>query len=88
MNKNVAYLSSSLYSFFKLTSVIGLHRSRHMPPTSYSIMSTITGMSLFSAKYSYLIQLKYREVHFGVNKHRIFTRNKICVELLNDVSRR
>ena len=87
MNKNVAYLSSSLYNFFKLTSVIGLHRSRHMPP-SHSIMSTVTQVSLFSAKYCYLIQLKYRDLHSGVNTHHILTRYKICVGLLNCVSRR
>jgi len=88
MNKNVAYLSSSSYNFFILTSVIGLHRSRNMPPTTYGIISTITQVSLFSAKYCHLIQLKYRDLHSGVNKYHILTSNEICVELSNGVSRR
>ena len=86
--QNVAYLSSSLYKFFNLTSVIGLHRSRHMPPTSHGIMSTVTQVSLFSANYCHLIQLKCRDLHSGVNTHHILTRYKICVGLLNGVSRR
>jgi len=67
MNKNMAYLSSSPYNFFNLTSAIGLHRSRNMPPTSHRIISTITQVSLFSAKYCHLIQLEYRDLHSGVN---------------------
>jgi len=59
MNKNVASLSSSLNIFFNLT--------RHMPPTSHTIISTITQVSLFSAKYCHLIQMKYRDLHPGVN---------------------
>ena len=88
MNKNVAYLSSSSYNFFCLTSAVGLHRSRHMPPTAYSTISTITQLSLFSAKYFHPIQLKYRDLQSGVNKHHILTSNEICVELSNGVSRR
>jgi len=80
INKNVDYLSSSSYNFFNLTSVIGLRRSRNMPPAPYSIISKITQVSLFSAKYRHLIQLKYRDLHSGVNKHHILTSNKICVE--------
>jgi len=30
MNKNVPYLSSSLYNFFNLTSVIGLRATRNL----------------------------------------------------------
>ena len=86
--KNVAYLSYSSYNFFSLTSVIGLHRSRNMPPTSYSIISQIKQVSLFSAKYCNLIQLKYRDLHSRVNIYHILTSNKICVELSNGVSRR
>ena len=77
MNKNVAYLSSSSYNFFNLISVIGLRRSRNMPPAPYSIISKITRVSLFSAKYRHLIQLNYRDLH---NKHHILTSNKICIE--------
>jgi hypothetical protein len=87
MNSNVAYLNSSLYSFFNLTYVMGLHRSRHVSQNSHSIISTITQMSLFSAKYCRLIQFKYQDLHSGVNKHHILTSNKICVEPLNGVSR-
>jgi len=59
--------------FSNLTSVIGLHTSQHVPPASYSIISKITQLSLFSAKYCHLIQLKYRNLHSGVNKHHILT---------------
>ena len=88
MNKNVTYISSSLYNFFNLTSLTGLHRSRSIPPTSHGTMSTLTQVSLFSAKYCHLIQLKYRDLHSGVNTHHILTRYKICIELLNGVSKR
>jgi len=82
MNKNVAYLCSSSYNFFNLTSVIGLHRSRNMPPASYSIISKITQLSLFSAKYCHPIQLKYRDLHSGVNKHHILTSKKYALSLM------
>jgi len=46
MNKNVAYLSSSLYNFFNVTSVIDLHRSRHIY-TSDTICSGSASMTLY-----------------------------------------
>jgi len=52
-----------------------------MTPTSHS-MSTTTKVSLFSAKYCHLIQLIYRDLHSGVNKHHTLTRYKISVGFL------
>jgi len=54
INEIVAYRISSLHHNVCRTSI---YISRHVPQTSHSIMSTITGVSLFSAKYCCFIHI-------------------------------